>query len=71
MNELPRPPVPQAPRTLETPVPPRRRRTWRWLFLLALAGGGGWYAWQRGWLPWLGPTMPSSAIVSMRRAARV
>ena len=26
---------------------------------------------SRGLLPWLGPTMPSSAIVSMRRAARV
>ena len=60
MNELPRPPVPEAPRTLETPVAPRRRRVWRWLFLLALLGGGGWYAWQRGWLPWLPQPQPAA-----------
>lgn len=60
MNELPRPPVPEAPRTLETPVSPRRRRVWRWLFLLALLGGGGWYAWQRGWLPWLPQPQPAA-----------
>jgi multidrug efflux system membrane fusion protein len=52
VNELPRPPVPEAPRTLDTPAAPRRRRAWRWLLLLAILGGGGWYAWQRGWLPW-------------------
>lgn len=60
MNELPRPPVPEAPRILETPVVPRRRRVWRWLFLLALLGGGGWYAWQRGWLPWLPQPQPAT-----------
>jgi multidrug efflux system membrane fusion protein len=52
MNDLTRPPVPQAPRTLETEVK-RRRRLWPWLLLAALLGGGGWYAWQRGWLPFL------------------
>lgn len=60
MNELPRPPLPEAPRTLETPAP-RRRRAWPWLLLLlALAGGGGWYAWQRGMLPFLPPPQPAA-----------
>ena len=59
MNELPRPPLPEAPRTLETPAP-RRRRAWPWLLLLVLAGGGGWYAWQRGLLPFLPPPQPAA-----------
>ncbi|MBR0652655.1 efflux RND transporter periplasmic adaptor subunit, partial [Roseomonas terrae] len=59
MNELPRPPLREAPRTLETAAPRRRRRLWRWLLLLAVLAGGGWYAWQRGWLPW--PPQPERA----------
>lgn len=59
MNELPRPPVPTAPDT-QTASPARRRRAWPWLLLLALLGGGGWYAWQRGWLPWLGQPAPTA-----------
>ena len=62
MNELPRPPKPdEAKRTIETPAAPRRRRLWPWL-LLPLAGGAGWYAWQRGMLPFLpAPATPTAA----------
>ncbi|CAH0190839.1 efflux RND transporter periplasmic adaptor subunit [Roseomonas sp. CECT 9278] len=59
MNELPRPPVPTTPAT-QTEAPARRRRAWPWLLLLALLGGGGWYAWQRGWLPWVGQPTPAA-----------
>ena len=62
MNELPRQPVPEAPHRLESKAAPRRRRVWRWLFLLLLLGGGGWYAWQRGWLPFLPQPQPSAAV---------
>lgn len=56
MNDLPRPPRPEElPRTLESQPEARpRRRRWPWLLLvLLLAGAGGWYAWQRGLLPFL------------------
>jgi multidrug efflux system membrane fusion protein len=52
MNELPRAPRPEAPHTVETALPRRRRRAWPWLLLLALLGAAGWQAGQRGWLPW-------------------
>lgn len=54
MNELPGQPKPAAPDTTEaTPVATRRRRRWPWVFLLLIAmGGGGYYAWQQGMLPW-------------------
>lgn len=54
MNELPGQPRPAAPNTTEaTPVVTRRRRRWPWLLLLIALAGGGYYAWQRGLLPWL------------------
>lgn len=52
MNELPRAPVPEAPRTNQG-APPRRRRRWPWLLLVVLLAGGGWLAWRQGWLPFL------------------
>lgn len=61
MNELPRPPRPEAPTTVETESPPRRRRLWLWLFLLALIAGGGWYAWRQGWLPFLPAPQPGAS----------
>ncbi|WP_240791201.1 efflux RND transporter periplasmic adaptor subunit [Roseomonas sp. AR75] len=64
MNDVPRPPRPtEAPRTLETPTaPPRgRRRMWPWLLLILLLGAGGWFAWQRGMLPFLPPPASTSA----------
>ena len=54
MNELHRPPKrDELLRTLETTEAPRRRRRWYWLVLLLLCGVGGWFAWQRGMLPFL------------------
>lgn len=61
MNDLPRPPVPEAPTRLETVAAPRRRRFWRWL-LLALLVGGGWYGWRQGWLPFLPPPAAPTAV---------
>ncbi len=52
MNELPRAPVPEAPRTNQA-APSRRRRRWPWLLLMVLLAGGGWFAWRQGWLPFL------------------
>lgn len=65
MNELPRPPKPEdAPRTLESTseaMAQRRRRIWPWLLLLLALGGGGWFAWKRGMLPFLPqPSAPSA-----------
>jgi multidrug efflux system membrane fusion protein len=60
MNDLPRPPVPEAPRTIGSEAARPRRRIWRWLFLLALLGGGGWQAWKQGWLPFLPQPQPAA-----------
>lgn len=61
MNDLPRPPLPEAPDRLETQaMPRRRRRAWPWLLLVALLGGVGWYAWQRGMLPFLPAPQPAA-----------
>lgn len=53
MNELPSQPIPVAPRTSEATPAPRRRRRWPWVLLILLLGGGGYYSWQRGWLPYV------------------
>jgi multidrug efflux system membrane fusion protein len=42
-------------------VAPRRRRLWPWLLLLLLLGGAGWFAWQRGLLPFLPAPAPTAA----------
>jgi multidrug efflux system membrane fusion protein len=64
MNDLPRPPVPEAPTTLETTATPRRRRVLRWLLLLAVLGGGGWYGWRQGWLPFLPAPQPAATVMT-------
>lgn len=61
MNELPGQPRPAAPNTTEAmPAVTRRRRRWPWLlFMLIVLAAGGYYVWQRGWLPW--PPAPQQA----------
>ncbi|MGK7870316.1 efflux RND transporter periplasmic adaptor subunit [Falsiroseomonas sp. E2-1-a20] len=49
MNDLPRPPLAEAPKASTPTAPRRRRRLWPWLLLLALLAGGGWYGWSSGW----------------------
>ncbi|PZW46804.1 multidrug efflux system membrane fusion protein [Humitalea rosea] len=76
MNELPRPPEPLPSRTatpaapLLLPAPPRRRRVWPWLLLVLLAAAGGYYAWTRGWLPFL-PARPATTQTAATPRGRV
>jgi multidrug efflux system membrane fusion protein len=69
MNDLPRPPQAQTPRAT-TVAPPRRRRRWPWLVLLAVLAGAGWYGWSAGWFGGAAPP-PAGAARGGRTAIPV